>query len=249
MLDKKMNRREFLKVVIASAAAAGLSHFRFLNFGGAVPALAMDDCTPSSGIPDICEPFEGNADTCPEPPELVMGQDICGPDDSVDACFHVLPSGTEMDYCNIPQDATDICDTHTTPNTDNCVPTTGEGDLCEWTGEAYEVDVCDAASIDVCHPGEGSLNPDVCPDGKSGDGDICMPEIGEIDVCDAQSGGPDICVPEMAPDVCDPTAGNPDQPNPVKVSKLRAATSLSTPTLSVVAALGAAALLRPRKEE
>jgi hypothetical protein len=249
MLNRKMDRREFLKVVVASAAAAGLSHFRFLNIGGTLPVSAQDDCAPSSGMSDICEPLEGNADTCPEPPELVIGQDLCvpnEPNDPADACFHVLPSGTEPDYCNIPRDETDVCDTHTTPNTDNCNPETGEGDLCEWTGEAYEVDVCDATSTDVCHPGAGSQNPDVCPDGPLGDGDICMPEIGETDVCYAQGGGPDLCMPEMAPDICNPPT-DPDQPNPVRVSKLRAAPSLISPALGVVAALGAAALLRPRK--
>lgn len=251
MSNKKMNRREFLKVVIASAAAAGLSHFRFLNFGGPLPVSAMDDCAPSSGISDICEPLEGNADTCPEPPTYETGQDLCvpnEPNDLADACFHVLPGGTEMDYCNTPRDETDVCDTHTTPG-DACDPYNGEGDLCEWTGEFYEVDVCDATSTDVCHPGEGSQNPDVCPDGPLGDGDICLPEIGETDVCYEQSGGPDLCVPDMAPDICNPSAGNPDQPNPVRVSRLHATPSPSSPTLGIVAALGAAALLRPRKED
>ena len=31
MRDKKLGRREFLKASLASAAAAGLSHFRILN--------------------------------------------------------------------------------------------------------------------------------------------------------------------------------------------------------------------------
>jgi hypothetical protein len=249
MFSKKMNRREFLKIVVASATATGLSHFRFLNFGGVVPTLAMDDCAPTSGVEDLCEPLENNADTCPEPPEFVIGQDLCIPNetDPADACFHVLPGGTERDYCNIPQDKTDVCDTHTTPG-DACDPYTGEGDLCEWTGEAYEVDVCDETSADVCHPGEGSKNPDLCPEPAGGDGDICLPEIGEVDVCSAQSGAPDLCVPEMAPDVCNPPT-DPDQPNLVKVSRLRTSPSLSSSTLGVVAALGAVALLRPRKED
>jgi hypothetical protein len=246
MSDKKMNRREFLKVVIASAAAAGLSHFRFLNFGGAMPVSAMDDCAPAMGIPDVCAPPD-NADTCPEPVVSEPGEDVCLPmgPDPADACFYVLPAGTELDYCNPVQDQTDVCDTHTTPNTDSCDPVTGANDHCEWNGVEYETDLCDATTTDVCHPGEGSLNPDVCPDGGLGDGDICMPEIGETDVCSATGGGADICIPDAGPDICDPSAGNPDQPNPVRVSRLRATSS--SPALGVVAALGVAALLRPRK--
>jgi hypothetical protein len=47
MAKKEIGRREFLKIALGSAAAAGLSHFRFVNLGGAGPALAID-------VPDSC---------------------------------------------------------------------------------------------------------------------------------------------------------------------------------------------------
>ena len=43
MKRKTLSRREFLKAVVAGAAAGGLSHFRVLNFGGTGVVLADDD--------------------------------------------------------------------------------------------------------------------------------------------------------------------------------------------------------------
>ena len=47
MPRKEIGRREFLRLLAGTAAAAGLSHFRFVNLGGAGPAWAQID-------PDEC---------------------------------------------------------------------------------------------------------------------------------------------------------------------------------------------------
>ena len=73
MDGKKLGRREFLKLTIATAAAGGLSHFRFLNFGAGV-ARAQVPCEPagqdpdlcvSGQDPDICDPTNDNPDQFP----------------------------------------------------------------------------------------------------------------------------------------------------------------------------------------
>ncbi|MFN2282818.1 MAG: hypothetical protein ACK2UQ_00230, partial [Anaerolineae bacterium] len=173
MSDRKMNRREFLKVVIASAAVAGLNHFRFLNFGGMANVLA-DNVGCDVGIPDFCDPQEGNPDTCPDPNS--SGSDVC------------VPELGEWDECLPPSDP-DICDP-VAPPPDLCIPP-GDPDECEVPPGGP--DTCMTAPDDA----------DICPDGPDGDGDICtltgdpnpdecIPSVGESDECSPEAGA-DFC--------------------------------------------------------
>ncbi len=271
MFNRKMNRREFLKVVVASAAAAGLSHFRFLNFGGALPVLA-DGCGNPPGTPDTCNdmvvdycnPGE-DYDLCPDPNGGANSSDVCVPMIEPDYCDPAIEY--DADLCNPPM-----------PGEDVCAPPL-ESDLC---GKEMSPDVCgEGPNVpDVCKKSEG--NPDVCPDSgpPPGDGDICIvtggdsspdeciPAVGESDLCSAGTGTdfcrnpetgivePDNCSPpqdpdlcfeggQNAPDICDPDSGNPDNPNALQLTAFKARSGVAT--VGVVAALGAAALLRPKK--
>ncbi len=254
MSDKKMNRREFLKVVIASAAAAGLSHFRFLNFGGAQTVLA-DNVGCDIGIPDFCDPGEpGNYDTCPDPVST-SGSDVCIPPNEPDLC----DLGIDPDICDPVNPPPDICD-----------PAAGAPDQCEVPPGGP--DTCMKAADD----------PDICPDGgaaSGGDGDICtltgqpnpdecIPSVGESDKCSPETGpdfcrvggvvvhdtcggelDPDICYEneQNVVDICDPDAGDPDTTNALQLTAFQARSDITT--LGAVAALGAATLLLPRKEK
>ncbi len=255
MFSKKMDRREFLKVVVASAAAAGLSHFRFLNFGGAGTVLAdYYGCT--DVIPDYCDPQEpGNVDTCPDP--STSSSDVC------------IPEQGESDEC-IPMSEADICDP-VNPPPDICAPP-ADPDVCEVPPGGP--DTCMTAPDD----------PDICPDGgaaSGGDGDICsvtgqpnpdecIPSVGESDECSPEAGADfcrdpsgvvayDTCLGELDPDICFENGQNvPDlctadpydedlPPNVTRVTSFR--TQPATTLLGAAAALGAAALLHSRKED
>jgi hypothetical protein len=65
MAKKEIGRREFLRLLAGTAAAAGLSHFRFLNAGGGGLASA-NDCTEAN--PDYCYYQSGDQDSCLGPP-------------------------------------------------------------------------------------------------------------------------------------------------------------------------------------
>jgi hypothetical protein len=90
MEKEKLGRREFLRLLAGTAAAAGLSHFRFLNLGGGDVALA-NECT--EGSPDICVPGSG--------------ADICTPPAYPDACNAGDPY--EPDECKPDVGDTDHC--------------------------------------------------------------------------------------------------------------------------------------------
>jgi hypothetical protein len=248
MAKKPINRREFLKTVLAGAAAAGLGHFRILNFGGAVPALA-DAC--GVGVPDYCNPGEDD-DLCPDPNQATSS-DVC------------VPEQGEMDEC-IPTSEPDVCDAVTEPLPDICAPDIGDPDECEVPPGGP--DTCMTAPDD----------PDICPDGGPpvGDGDICnetgpqanpdecIPAVNESDGCtasaepdfcrDPETGqvAHDLCTPpqdedicyengQNTIDICDPGNNDPDaDPNVVRLASLQARPG--TTTVGLVAALGAAAL-------
>ncbi len=252
MFDKKMDRREFLKVVIASAAAAGLSHFRFLNFGATGTVLA-DNVGCDVAIPDYCNPGE-DSDICPDP-NKATSSDVC------------IPEMGELDECTTgPVFDPDICNMTNIPP-DTCLPE-GDPDECE----------IPPGGPDTCFPQPPST-ADICPDGPQGDGDICnetapnanadecIPAVHESDSCSASAepdfcrlpGGQvvhDICSPPQDPDICleggrnvedicDLGAGDPDSTNALQLTAFNARSGV-TP-VGVVAALGVAALLRPRK--
>jgi hypothetical protein len=264
MFSKKMDRREFLKIVMASAAAAGLSHFRFLNFGGVLPVLA-DGCGHPAGIldtcndmmVDYCNPGE-DYDVCPDPNGGASSSDVC------------VPEQGEMDECAPPSEP-DICDPADS-EPDICDPAAGLPDQCE----------VPPGGPDTCFPQPPST-ADICPDGgetAGGDGDICsvtgendnpdecIPAVNEPDLCSTDTGtdfcrnpdsgivepdncdpDPDICYEggQNVVDICDPDNGDPDtDPNVLQLTNFNARSDMTT--LGAVAALGAAALLRPRKE-
>ncbi|HOU15627.1 MAG TPA: hypothetical protein PKZ84_21190 [Anaerolineae bacterium] len=254
MFDKKMDRREFLKVVIASAAAAGLSHFRFLNFGGAQTVLA-DNVGCDVAIPDYCNPGE-DPDICPDP-NKATSSDVC------------IPQMMEPDECMSDPFDPNVCDMTDMPP-DLCLPAPEPTDQCE----------IPPGGPDTCFPQPPST-ADVCPDGPGGDGDTCnetapnanadecIPAVNESDSCSV-SAEPDfcrnaegqvvhdICNPPQDPDICiengrngedicDPGAGNPDSTNALQLTAFQARSGMAT--LGAVAALGAAALLIPRKEK
>lgn len=255
MFNKKMDRREFLKVVVASAAAAGLSHFRFLNFGGAGAVLA-DNIGCDVGIPDYCNPGE-DSDLCPDP-NSATSSDVCVPEQmQPDECI----LGSEADICDPVNPPPDICAPPDDPDEcevppggpDTCMkepddpdicpdggPPVGDGDICNETAPNANPDECVPAvnESDGC---TASAEPDFCRDPDTGVvmHDLCIPEY-DTDIC-SESGvnGIDVCAPPDDPDA-DPNAVR--QLTTVK-------TRSSTATLGVVAALGAAALLRPRKED
>jgi hypothetical protein len=265
MFDKKMNRREFLKMVIASAAAAG----------GALPVLA-DGCGHPAGIPDTCNemlvdycnPGE-DTDICPDPNGGASSSDVC------------VPQLGEPDECDpaVEYDP-DLCDP-IIPAEDICASPSGPDVACQ---QAMVPDVCGEGPLvpDTCDKTVG--NPDVCPDSgpPPGDGDICIltgpnnnadeciPAVNEPDLCSADTGtdfcrnpdsgivepdicsdpDPDICYEngQNVVDVCEPPSGDPDaDPNVLQLTTFKARSGIAT--MGAVAALGAAALLRPRKED
>ncbi|MBN1872640.1 MAG: hypothetical protein JXA33_00280 [Anaerolineae bacterium] len=218
MSDKQLNRREFLKLVVAGAAAAGLSHFRFLNFDGVQPVLADRECEPGSGeVPDQCIPLDGNVDWCV--PDTAAGgadPDYCQPTgDGTDPDMCPDTSGSEPpdicslaadpDYCNPEKLEADTCDAvHGEP--DICIgDSEGDGDLC--IPAAREADVCilptepeDTAESDECDPLAAEPVPDVCLPGTD-QTDVCNPAMGESDVCGVTpTYDPDICIGDSSGD-------------------------------------------------
>ena len=198
MNSKRLGRREFLKASLASAAAAGLSHFRFLNFGGVGTALARD-CEVPQENPDVCD--AANTDWCIPGDDAATGdKDVCNPDPSL--------NGTDM----CPDDSYlgdgDVCD----PLPDSSVP-----DAC--APDLNEFDVCrpDVDDPDVCIGDEPAAG---------GDGDQCRPDLGDADVCIPAHSPEDQCVlvgraPEQdtcngvpsapAQDICVPPSHAPEQ--------------------------------------
>ncbi len=167
MAPDKTDRREFLKFLGASATAAGLSHFCFLNIGSAAGPMAPDlPCQPPVE-PDVCRPNIGDPDECIVPagdtdykcPETQADQcvgsndpDLCAPPHSPDVC---IPPD-DPDECLRPEDP-DEClvslgDTDykcPEPQADQCVGT-NDPDLC---APPYSPDVCiPPADPDECSP-------------------------------------------------------------------------------------------------
>jgi hypothetical protein len=235
MKKKTLSRREFLKAVVAGAAAGGLSHFRVLNFGGASVVLADDDCTDPGGTdPDICDPPE-NPDTC-DPPEEADNctsdpEDFCRPhlEDPDECSIH----NTE-DFCIISEEYSDR---------DACLTEHGDPDYqCDPLGGVPDDCLPQDGDPDLCDPPE---EPDEClpPD----DVDYFCPEPGS-DLCG--DGDPDLCIPWSGdPDVCDPGSGEADEPTPVTLTSLTGATSVLPALGAAVAGLGWAALRSARREE
>lgn len=248
MSKKKTNRREFLKAAIAGAAAAGLSHFRVLNFGGMATVLA-DNAGCEVGIPDYCNPGE-DPDICPDP-NSATSSDVC------------IPEQDEMDEC-IPMSEPDICDP-VNPPPDTCMPPDdpdecevppGGPDTCMATPD--DADICPdggppVGDGDVCNETAPNANPDECipavgeSDGctTSAEPDFCRNASGQVvhDIC--ADPDPDICYEngQNGDDICDPTGGDPDAP-PNRISLAAfAGKSVSPPGLAAAVVLGGAALL------
>lgn len=246
MTERKLGRREFLKLAIAAAGAAGLSHFRILNIGGADVALAQENCSSDPGGIDICTPQTGDRDVCPEG-VADPANDICDPAiDEADVCIPGTPVN-QPDNCTNDED---VCDPTDVPP-DSCSVTT---DMCE---VPQAPDTCVPPSDpDTCAPAGGDYCITSPPD-TTGDGDVCI-QPGFGDYCEA-TGAADTCVGPagpQTPDICDPGTVDPDTPNPVTVDSVGVETvSSALPALGgMVAALGAAALwvrhrLRPQKSE
>jgi hypothetical protein len=190
MPEDRLKRREFLKVTIAAAAAAGLSHFRILNLGGTGVALAA--VCERGEDPDQCD--ANSIDWCNPGGSGEGAEDICGPDPS--------PGGTDMCPDDSPGGDGDFCD-----------PQLQEPDVCAPTVDPPEPDVCNPGYLDpdvciedttgdgdLCAP--GSPDPDVCaawPLAPDNGGDECAPPDPEpLDICDI-GGAPDVCEPAAVP--------------------------------------------------
>ena len=193
MEDKRLGRREFLKLAIASAAATGLTHFQFLNIAAqeAIPQeiCDADECVPGQ-VPDICQPQPGGS------------VDVCAP--------NAVP--TEPDLCYIAAGVTypDMCDPGV-GDVDVCSPAVSPPDECVSTGDQ---DFCDGGqdSTDICAAGQDLQ--DTCPDpgAQGSEGDACLIGYPDPDWC--HDGQPDN-------DICDPAAGEPDvTPTAVTLSGL-----------------------------
>ena len=217
MTKKEIGRREFLKIVLGSAAAAGLSHFRILNVGGAPSAgdqcgllrsadgwcIQEDLCTPNDPDGrDTCWPQEGDPDVC-NTEEI----DVCMPPSDPDQCT----VAGDPDY----ECATPGADTCGTQNPDLCWPA-HDRDQCL---PPEDEDNCSEASPDEC---SAAGDPDYdCGEGDScqaQDPDLCAPDRSE-DECGTVVGDPDYdcgyivadaCLPESDPDLCNPTL-DPDE--------------------------------------
>jgi hypothetical protein len=140
MVEKRFGRREFLKITIATAAAAGLSHFRILNIGGVDVAFA-GLCDNGREDPDVCS--ETSPDECnpPEDPDycdisLQQDSDQCGEPGVPDTCD---PTPGDPDICRAPGNV-DICEPQQT-------------DLCTGpVGGNQEPDICDPPNDDPDDP-------------------------------------------------------------------------------------------------
>ena len=230
MLNKKLDRREFLKVVVAGAAAAGLSHFRFLNMGGADVVLARecepgedpDTCTPGNtdwcipasmdgGDPDVCAPTDDNPDMCPDDSPGGDG-DTCLPGIDPDYCNPNAMPVAEPDMCNPDTNDPDICLGDMPPgDRDVCDPAQNEADVCIGDEEGNG-DLCTAPDPDVC---EVPYNTDTCLVTGT---DTCAPPV-DPDICEPElagvPGAEDSCIPDLQdPDVCNPAASEADVCNP-----------------------------------
>lgn len=144
MADEKLGRRDFLKLTVATVAAQGLSHFRFLNFSGigAVSAHDADSSSPQSPTctgDDVCDP-SGAQDTCDLPGQT----DFCVPPQDVDSCLPVDP-----DVCGMPTGSPDVCDP--LGDADECSPPVFPEDVCM---PPEDPDICDPPNSpeDICDP-------------------------------------------------------------------------------------------------
>lgn len=248
MPQRKIGRREFLKLAIAAAGAAGLSHFRILNIGGADvayagqcgaeaqdlcnPPSAPDDCTAPPVDPDECKIGGGDPDLCsgqPGDPDLQCpsaGNDTCTTTDP-DLCDALAG---EADECLMPDDL------------DSCIPgNPSDPDTCDPNPPVWNMDYqCDPTGGDTCTP---PPDPDWC-DPWVGWVDECLPALGDRDYnCDDPMTDPDICVvgdpdlcePAFEPDECNPPQDDVDLPNAVKIASLK--TRAGTSPVALVAAL------------
>lgn len=237
MVMKTMSRRDFLKWLAAGAAAAGLSHFGVLNFGGVNPVLA-DACT---DMADYCNPGE-DLDVCPD--SQPGSSDVCIPEmGELDECGGSEADTCDLtnvppDNCNVPPGTLDQCEVPPgTPDTCNTVPDDvdvcpdapgGDGDACSATLPS-EPDECIPAvnEPDQC---PGDAEPDFCRDPGTGQvaQDNCSPSPGDPDIC--WEGGQNVI------DICDPGNGDDDAPpNATRVTSFQAQ--------SVTTVLGGAAVV------
>jgi hypothetical protein len=228
MADKKFGRREFLKLTTAAVATQGLSHFRFLNFGGLGVASAKeepDDCLAT--ITGVCV----TGDVCAP----TGGQDICDPPSAPDIC--IAPNETDTCRAEPPQDP-DICE-----------PLPGDPDLCQ--PPPGDPDSCDPAvqESDVCDPPQ--FPEDTCDPQYPAESDVCLDVAGGYTAPDncAPPGDPDECEPVGMPeDICDPPA-NPTDTSDVKLSSLGAKSSGGTFMGFVAALLAGVALWGKRRSK
>jgi hypothetical protein len=266
MSVKPLDRREFLKLALASAAAAGLSHFRILNVGGpgvayagqcgaepqdvCNPPSAPDDCTVPTTDPDECKLLGGfDEDMCsgqPGDPDLACNPptaaDACNPPGDLDLCDTLV---NEPDTC-LPPDDLDSCTPGDSDDPDECNPPTGNLDYaCDPVGG----DICDppAGDPDWCDPWVGWVDECTAP----GDTDYqCSDPLSEPDFCTA--GDPDLCEPAFEPDECQPEPDDMDLPTAVEVASFQGRSgadpaALTLPALGLAAALGGAAIARRRR--
>lgn len=258
MDDKKLGRREFLKLAVATAAAAGLSHFRVLNFGGAGVAHA-GSCAGDIENPDWCKPLIGFTDECVPPtdpdecqpmfndPDLCSGQPgdpdyACWPFVTPDTCTSLADQdlcdpGQEPDECQPPDDV-DSCSLGYPNDVDQCG---APGDTDYGCTEAGG-DTCSTTDADLCNPWSAGTDTDEC--GALGDTDYACPQLS--DVCGAAD--PDLCEPAWEPDECLPAVEDADLPSAVEMVSLTARAGAS-PLARVLSVLGglAAALVALRR--
>jgi hypothetical protein len=117
MDNEHLERREFLRLAVATVAATALSHFRLLNPGsGVVLAEPEGWCEGIGGLPeypDVCAPAILNPDICallydpdectPDPANPGLDPDVCAPGRDPDVC----EPGTSADICYPPNSEPD----------------------------------------------------------------------------------------------------------------------------------------------
>jgi len=260
MSSRKLDRRTFLKLALATAAGAGLSHFRILNVGGPGVAHAglcggppprdpdycapmtpdPDECIPPTD-PDECKPALGDVDECTAPDDIdydCAAADTCDPSSDPDICSTVPPA--YPDVCAPPNDL-DSCVPQEPSDPDECTPSMGDLDYA-----CTPTDICSPASGDPdwCDPWWG--HPDECT--APGDTDFQCNIAGD-DTCGVAN--PDLCEPAYEPDECLPP-DDADLPSAVDVisNEEQSETdpgSLALPALGLAAALGGAAIALRRR--
>lgn len=110
------SRRDFLKRMAATGAAAGLTHFVML--GGARKALALADCTVSSPDSD-CPNYVGDNCTASNPDSCQGSGTSTSDDCDIDSPDKCLGGDPKYDACTAS--SPDVCNPSVS-GSDNCEP-------------------------------------------------------------------------------------------------------------------------------